>query len=77
MTKRHGVLTEGHQQDFQLIQNTSLSIQSGFHLEQPAEISNFKQHVHVASSSDTNMPVNNEQKKMDSSKKVEARRINL
>ena len=48
MTKRYRVLTAGRQLDFQPIQNTSLSIQFGFHHEQPAQITSLRQHVHVA-----------------------------
>jgi hypothetical protein len=41
MKKTYNILTGEHQQDFQLIQNRGLSIQFGFHLEQPAKITNF------------------------------------
>lgn len=42
------ILTGELQQDFQLIQNTILSIQFDSHPEQPTEITNLRQHAHVA-----------------------------
>lgn len=42
------ILTGELQQDFQLIQNTTLSIQFDSHPEQPTEITKLRQHAHVA-----------------------------